>query len=137
MASHILTLGSDLVYVYPDMETVLIGHFKNGIMKAARKSKIIAERCHNGIKEIRVAKPREGSPILKYSPPNTIRIGDQPTIIDPFERRNTYIQSGKWGDGVFAKRNFTEGDLVMYYSGLLWNKTEGPYISKNQTQEEM
>ena len=49
-------LGDDIIYVYPDMETVLVGRFEGGSMEGARKSKIIAERCNKGIKEIIVAK---------------------------------------------------------------------------------
>ena len=118
------------------MENVLVGRFENGKMKAAKKSRIIAERCHMGIKEIRIAKPKKSSSVLKYQGMSTVRIGDQPTVMDPFELKNVYIQTGPFGDGVFAKKNFSEGDLVMYYSGLLHNKTEGPFFTSNMTAEE-
>ena len=125
-----------MIYVYPDMENALVGHFENGKMKGARKSKIIAERCHMGIKEIKIAKPKKKSPVFKYHGLSTIRIGDQPTVMDPFEIKNVYIQTGPFGDGVFAKRNFSQGDLIMYYSGLLHNKTEGPFFTSNMTVED-
>ena len=53
-----MIVGDDIVFVYPDMETVLVGRFQNGEMTSAKSSKIIAERCNKGIKEIRVATPK-------------------------------------------------------------------------------
>ena len=120
------------------MENVLVGSFENNRMKAAKKSKIIAERCHMGIKEIKIAKPKHDSVEFKYSPINTVRIGAQPALMDPFEQGNIYLSVGEFGDSIFAKKNFSQGDLIMYYSGILHNKTEGPYFnSQNATIEEM
>ena len=39
------------------METVLVGRFEDKQMIAAKPSKIIGERCHQGIKEIKVDVP--------------------------------------------------------------------------------
>ena len=38
-------IGDNIIYVYPDMETALIGRFENGVMARARPTKIIKERC--------------------------------------------------------------------------------------------
>ena len=74
--------------------------------------------------------------VVKYDRPNRIRIGDEPTTMDTFERKNVFIQDGKKEDGVFAKENIVEGDLFMYYSGIIWNQTELPLYSSNQTWED-
>ena len=132
----IFSLGDNIVFLYPDMETVLIGRFENETMVAAKPSKVLAERCHQGIKEIRVARPKVGAPIFKHDRPNRIRIGGEPTTMDPFERKNVFIQDGKKEDGMFAKENIIEGDLFMYYSGIIWNQTELPLYSSNQTWED-
>ena len=116
------------------MMTALIGRFENGVMKSAKQSKIIGERCRNGIKEIKVAKAKPDSPILKFSRPNKIRIADHPKIMDALDRRNMYIKEGPWGDGVFAKRNFVSGEIIAYYSGLLWSRKD--LFPGNQTLEE-
>ena len=116
------------------MKTALKGNFENGVMKGARKSKIIGERCHKGIKEIKVAKPKESSPILRYSRPNMIRIATLPKVMDALDRRNIYIKEGPWGDGVFAKRDFVSGEIIAYYSGLLWEPQD--LFPSNLTLEE-
>ena len=129
-------LGDNIVFVYPDMETVLVGLFRDGKLIAGKPSKIIGERCHNGIKEIKVARPKYNSPVVKYDHPNRIRIGDQPTVMDPLERQNIFIQDGKKDDGVFARKNMSKGDFIMYYSGTIWNAIELPLRRSNQTSEE-
>ena len=118
------------------MKTVLFGQFENGTMIAAKESKVIAERCHQGMKEIRVGKPKQNAPIFKYTRPTRTRIADQPTLMDPYTRKNIFISEGEEGDGVFAKRNISQGEVIMYYSGIRWNKTEFPLWSKNQTKED-
>ena len=105
-------------------------------MIEAKPSKVIAERCNQGLKEIRIAKPKVNAPTLRYSRPTRIRLGDQPLVMDPFERRNIYIATGVEGDGVFARRKIHKGELIMYYSGVLWNKTELAIWTSNQTKDE-
>ena len=123
------------------MRTVLVGRFKKGKMLAARASTIVRERCHMGVKEIQVAIPRAETPIFKYSRPNRLRIGDQPRAIDPFSKKNIFVgAAGKKDEGLFAKKDIKNGDLIAYYSGLLWNETEQALYTKdlyqNQTLEE-
>ena len=133
----LLCLGNNITFVYPDMETVLIGQFENEEMVAAKPSKIIRERCHRGIKEIKVAKPKSNSPTLTYKRPNNIRLGEQPKIMDPFEKRHVYIKTNNIGDSVFAKKNIIKGDIIAYYSGLLWNFRKDPLLrNRNQTLKE-
>ena len=124
------------MFLYPDMETALVGRFENGTMVAAKPSKVIAERCYRGIKEIKVAMPTASAPIFKYVRPNRIRIENQPTIMDPFERKYTFIGDGKKEDGVFARKDIIKGDLFVYYSGIIWNITELPRWSSNTTWED-
>ena len=46
--------GSNAAFVYPDMNTVVVGDFKGTKMESARQSVISAERCQGGIKILRV-----------------------------------------------------------------------------------
>ena len=85
---HYSLIGDDIIFVYPDMKTALVGRFENGQMISAKASKIIAERCNKGIKEIRLDAPRKDVPSLKYSRPDRLRIGDQPRVMDPYTKKN-------------------------------------------------
>ena len=122
--------------MYPDMETIFVGRFVNETMISAKPSKVIAERCNQGMKEIQIAKPKPNTPTFRYSRPTRIRIGDQPAIMDPYERKNIYVSDGEEGDGVFARKNISKGEVIMYYSGLRWNKTQIALWTRNQTLED-
>ena len=129
--------GNSIVFVYPDMKTVYIGKFKDGEMISAKPSKIIKERCHLGIKEIKVAEPKNASPIMKFKRPNWLRFGDNPKISDPFEQNHVFVKTTKFmGDGLFARKNITAGNVVAYYSGLLLNPKQTPIITKNMTMDQ-
>lgn len=65
--------GDDAVFVYPDMKTVLVGKYADNEMMGARESRIVAERCNGGMKEIRVARPKKDAPIYRYFRPTEIR----------------------------------------------------------------
>ena len=92
------------------MVTVLIGKFVNGTMIAAKQSRIVRERCNKGIKEIKIAKPKENAIIYKYQRPTRVNIGDQPRVMDPYTKKIFYIGDGTKDDGVFAKRDIANGE---------------------------
>ncbi len=49
----------------------------NNRLIRAKESRIIAEKCQNGVKRIRIAKPKPDSPEVIYSRPRETLIGDQ------------------------------------------------------------
>ena len=125
------------MYVYPDMRTVFIGQFKNGEMIYAKRSKIIKERCNQGIKEIKIAKPKSNAPIVRFTRPNRIRLGGNPRNVDPFEQNHVYVNTASnMGEGLFARKNINEGNVVAYYSGLLLNPKQTPLITRNMTMDQ-
>ena len=113
------------------MKTVLTGKFEDGVLKEGRQSKIIAERCNDGIKEIRISKPRFKSPIFSFKRNTRLRIY-QPTIMDPLEKNFVYVGSTEnSGDGLFARKNIERNQLVSYYSGSIWLPDEALELYPN------
>ena len=113
------------------MKTVLIGKFKDGVMLKGRQSKIIAERCNNGIKEIKIAKPKTGSPILKFKRNTKQHIYDA-TIMDQYEKNMVYVKNtAESEEGLFAKKDIKPNEIVSYYSGTIWTPEE--HITELQT----
>ena len=93
-------------------------------MLQGKESRILAERCSNGIKEIRVAKPKAGSPVLKFNR-NTKRHIYDATTIDNYEKKMVYVKNtAKSEDGLFAKRDIKPNEIVAYYSGTIWTPKE-------------
>ena len=119
------------------MRTVLVGQFKDGVMIEARPTNIIAERCNDGMKEIKISMPIYDAPTLKYRRTTRLDIGDQPTVMDPLEKRFIYINETERGDdGLFAKKDIGPDQVVAYYSGIFWNATELELWPTNQTSYE-
>ena len=106
------------------MKTVLVGKFQNGIMLEGKASKIIAERCNNGMKEIRVATPKYNSPVHMFKRNTRLRIYNS-TIIDPFEKQMVYVKNTALsGEGLFVKKDIAAYEIVAYYSGTVWTPEE-------------
>ena len=120
------------------METVLIGSFRNGTMITSKESKIAKERCNNGVKEIEIDVPDKNSVSFQYKERSRIEIGDQPTLRDPYERKKVYIDQGVKDEGIFARKDIEEDDLIAYYSGISidYSEINGPICSLNLTKEE-
>ena len=116
------------------MRTVLVGQFQDGVMVRGKPAKIIGERCNDGIKEIKISRIRPDAPTFKYSRPTRVNIGDQPTKMDPYEKKCVYIKPTKRGDdGLFAKINIKNWELVSYYSGLIFEEPEMNWPANNLT----
>ena len=114
----------DMTFIYPDMRTALVGKFKNIVMIEGRHTNIVAERCNDGIKEIRVSPPRINSPNVSFQRNTRIRI-HHPRIMDPFEKNTVYInRTASSGDGLFARRDIEALEVVAYYSGIFWTIDE-------------
>ena len=107
------------VFLYPDMKTALVGQFEENIMIKGRESRVIAERCNDGIKEIQLSKVDSDAPTFRYRAPGKTFIGDQPTKMDPYEKRFVYVGNSAWGDdGIFARKDIKAKELFSYFSGI-------------------
>ena len=117
------------------MKTALTGRFKSGLMKSAFTANITAERCNNGIKEIKISMSKDNtSPTFKYSRPTKFNIGDTPTLEDPYESVHVFVDNVKelTGEkGLFARKPIQKGQLIAYYSGVIWNTTEEELLPKD------
>ena len=101
------------------MKTALIGKFKDGVMIEGKPTKVIAERCNDGIKEIKVDQPKMDSPDFSFKRNTRIRIHD-PIRMDPYEKKNVYADTTERGDmGLFARKNLRRNELIAYYSGTI------------------
>ena len=113
--------GTDVTFVYPDFNTVLIGEFDNGTMIEAIEGNIVAYRCTDEILHIKT-KAKTDSPVYKFDPPTTLKISSNPTLRDPLEQKTYYLREGDFGDSLFAKKDFVKGDLISYYNGIWYKK---------------
>ena len=125
-------LGDDIIFVYPDLMTILVGTFVNGIIIAALPSKINAIRCSHGLFEIKITPPETSKSFYKYFTPTKEIITEYPTLEDPLERKNVFVAPSREVDnelGLFALKDFEVDQVVAYYSGARWNTTLEPLVT--------
>ena len=63
--------GPDILYLYPDMVTGILGTWSQGSLVEGRAVDVLAERCQHGLKELRTAPARHDSQVtwsLQVSP---------------------------------------------------------------------
>lgn len=99
--------GKGIKYFYPgDAEVSYIkGDWKNGDMK----------------KGIYVYKGVPLELLYKYDPSSSKMISSDPLLPDPFEEKRVYVKEStipSAGQGLFAKRDFSEGDVCSFYNGV-------------------
>ena len=118
------------------MRTALIGKFENGVMVEARPTKILAERCNDGLKEILVSPPETNSRVFRFQRNTRVRI-HQPKIMDLFEKNSVFVsKTAKSGEGLFARRNIETNEVVAYYSGVILKTEEINQIRFNRASNQ-
>ena len=123
--------GNEIVYSYPDFETLLVGQFVDGVMVAAKQSKL------RGIKFDKLSKIpyllfdksllKMSDNIFTFEPSNKTSVGANPLLSDPFESRWIYTAQSTIPDagvGVFTKTASKRGMMVSFYNGIRMSKIE-------------
>ena len=123
--------GSDIMYIYPDMETALVGKFADRKMKDAQESRVLDVGCDtNGLYHVtQYSTPELNSPHFYYEPPNNTSFGaGPPNVLDPYERKWLELRVAddeKMGEGVFTKRHLKKDTLVSSYNGFVYDTENG------------
>lgn len=115
--------GDNLAFIYPDMETALVGKFEDFVMKSAYESEVLkTECCQDGLIVISKFANLSG-PEFYYEAPTNESYGAGPKgVMEPYDRKSVEIAESsipQSGDGVFAKRSFPANRCTCYYSGIL------------------
>ena len=127
--------GNNISYIYPDMETALLGRFKYGAMQDAQESIVLELECNTaGLLYVRqYSKPDLLSPHYYYEPPNNVSFGSGPLGgVDPYERKLLELRSTNntnMGQGVFARLDIEPQTLVSSYNGFVYGINNGEHES--------
>ena len=113
--------GENISFIYPDFLTGLKGVFEAGILRSGQAVDVVAERCHKGIKELKLEPAKDGvDTVWENHGDKMYDYGKNPRVMDPHERKSVYVQQStnpRAKEGLFAKRKFQRGDLVSYLGG--------------------
>ena len=127
--------GSNISYIYPDMETAFVGRFENRTMKEAKYSKVIEVKCdENGLPYVSKFS-KETSAIFFYDPPSNISFGGGPNrVMDPLERNMVDLQVSSIansGQGVFTKKDVEASMVISLYVGYVYDAQQMKIYEKN------
>ena len=123
--------GNNISYIYPDMETALLGTFEDGKMQDAQESMLLDLECdQNGLLFVnRYSIPVPESPHYYYERPNNVSFGSGPQgVLDPYENKWLELRAATsldMGEGVFTKRDIGPNTLVSSYNGFVYGKKNG------------
>ena len=117
--------GNDLAFIYPDMETALVGKFEDFVMKNAYEAEVLDASCNqDGLVVIsKFAKLSESD--FYYEAPTNESYGAGPEgVVDPYERKRVLVAQStipNSAEGVFALKDFPASCCTCYYSGFLFD----------------
>ncbi|TRY64354.1 hypothetical protein TCAL_03641 [Tigriopus californicus] len=141
--------GKRIAFIYPDLETVYLGEFDNGIMVKGQQSAITGYRCVNGILELKFSEP--SGPFFHFKAPTNETFGDQPLLTDILDDKYIIVKESKVehevaDEGAFATRDIPKSTTITLYSGMYFtkqqielynNRTAAARAARNATADDM
>lgn len=114
--------GGDICYVYPDLETALVGIFEEGVMKEAREARVISFNISSDILTVTTnPDSKKTLPTFSFAPSNKEGFGcSDPRLRDPLENKKVQVlcsQMSGGGEGLFARETLGPGTLASVFNG--------------------
>jgi histone-lysine N-methyltransferase SETD7 len=118
--------GDDIAYIYPDGRTALVGQFDDGYMVEAREA-VVGGRLTCDIEwnvpraDFSETERKVSSHTFLYDPSTNESFGSTPHLKDPLDAGNVQVKLSNiagGGEGAFALKDFTAGQVVALYNGL-------------------
>ena len=107
--------GSKVAFVYPDLETALVGNWQDGKMVAAFPAILTSIDMVAGIPEPTFTLTMK-EPAVGLSISTETSVGAGPLVRDPYEERSCNVQSSRvegGGEGLYALRDLKPGEVVI------------------------
>jgi len=117
--------GSDISYLFPNIETAFVGQFVDGVLKEARVSKICDVILDYGcIKVPKFAEPT--GPMYQRELSTSEFVTNSPLLKDPYEEKMVFVkQSLVEGaqEGLFSRQAVKANTIMAFYNGIRRKKT--------------
>ena len=126
--------GDNIAFLYPDLTTGLLGQFYRGEAVNVSPASVSEVRIPaGGLAQLGFTK-LEGEAVSR-SVSTRDSVGPQPRVRDPYERtvcevRTSQVEAG--GEGLFAVRNITRGEIVAFYNGV---RTQDNYNTPTERED--
>ena len=112
--------GSKVAFVYPDLETALVGSWEDGKMVAAFPATLTSIDMVAGIPEPTFTLTMKG-PAVGLSISTETSVGAGPLVRDPYEARSCKVQSSRvegGGEGLYALRDLKPSEVIITLSWI-------------------
>jgi len=114
--------GNNVIWVYPDLSTTLVGHFVAGTMLAGREAEVSqVDMSPDHLPKLSVETPGCSDTVFKYDQSTQTHLTSSPMIRDPMERKYLDVRTSSVpgaGMGVFARNDLPRGSIVGYFNGI-------------------
>lgn len=112
--------GHDILYIYPDHSHALVGRFDDGVMISAKAAKLDSKFTTRSKKLPPYHLLVEYDGTYTHDPSNHDTIAGQPLQPDPYEQAYVCVKKSTIpgaGEGLFARVDLEEGQVVSFYNG--------------------
>ena len=112
--------GEKITFLFPDLEIGYFGHFVKGVMVDAVPALIESVNFVDGI-PVPNMKVVKGAVSVGYCKSTLTSVGALPLVKDPYEERMCEVRRSQvegGGEGLYAKRNISKGEVVAFYNGV-------------------
>ena len=133
-----------MAFLYPDLQTALLGSFENGRMVAAlptRLTDLVLDPETQIFTPVFAASTSNNTgvdlPVLKYSISTRTFIADQPLVPDPYETELVEVKQSQvsgGGSGLYARKDIPKGIELhigivrtQYFISYLWMGHRGRF----------
>lgn len=112
--------GNTILYIYPDSCHALVGLFDDGIMVNAKSAMLDSTLSHHN-DSLPSYKVTDDKNMYKHDPSNHDCISSDPLLPDHYEQAKVTVKHSNIcsaGEGLFAKTDLKEGEIVSFYNGI-------------------
>ena len=130
--------GSDLTYLYPDMETGLRGSWQGGDMLSSRQ--VLVNSVWVEDDTIRIKCSAGFGPEFTFAPSGADTFGcSDPMQKDPYECKYIKVEESEMeggGEGVYAKVDIPKNTIAAIFNGYKVPISSGSYLAEGIEEEE-
>jgi len=126
-------------YIYPDLQTALVGEFVDGKMVAAQKAHVNQFSIQDDILHVETSQP--SGRWFSFAPSTKTSFGpSDPMLADPFEERVVEVRGSCMeggGEGVFARHTLQKGAVALIFNGYKVPLGESNIEWEKETEESL
>ena len=111
-------IGEDIAFLFPDLQTVLVGSFVKARMGLAQVAFVLKVALRNGMCQLKFTQPR--GPQYSFDAGTEAIICKEPLLADPYEAQHCYVRQSRLkgaAEGLYAKKDLRSGTIVAFYNG--------------------